>query len=401
MLIGIQSAARDQGMDVPTTKKSELEKNDESEGLEKKPAREGYGPVLRALYEAVLISDLDGRIVEANDRAEQSLGCSREILKGRAVSDTIAGFDRNVLAGVERHLAEGRFTVLDAYCRRKDGTSFPAEIAIGRFRLNQEEHLVFSVRNMEWRKRTQERLRTGQNALHNAGAGLVIADKEARVRYANPAFCRLWKGSKTAEAWKGRDIRKAWTDSDRAGAMVEKASAGEIWSGELEGRTSEGTTFFVQATAAPNRSADDLPVGLVFSFIDITDRKRAEDAIRREAEAQIRHAREKDDFSGLLNILSITDVIQLIDASRKSGWLVLLNEETEELGKIGFMEGQVVVAESGSRRGTEAFYEILRTGGHAFLFRQGFSGERDTTIADSTMGLLLEGSRRIDENAGT
>lgn len=357
-----------------------------------------FGPVLRALYEAVLISDLQGRLIDANPRAVRSLGGAHASILKRNVTEIIAGFDAEVMARVEQNLSEGRFTVLDAYCTREDGRTFPAEIAISRLRLGGTEHLAFSLRNMEWRERTLERLRTGYNALHNAAAGMVIADRQAKIVYTNPAFSRLWKAGAEKE-WAGQNVAGMWTDGAQARAMVDAAAAGEIWEGELEGRTANGARFHVQANAAPNRMADGTPVGLVFSFIDISERKRAEEAIRKEAEAQIQKAREQDDFSGLLNILSIPDVVQLIDASQKSGWLAILDPDMKPIARIGFEEGRVVLAECGPARGEEGFYAAIARGGHAFVFEQGKPDKADPSIASSTMGLLLEGSRRMDEQA--
>jgi len=57
------------------------------------------------------------------------------------------------------------------------------------------------------------------------------------------------------------------------------------WSGEMQAVRSDRSAFDVQVAAACNRNQDGEPLGVVLSFVDTTDRKRAELAIR-EAERQ-------------------------------------------------------------------------------------------------------------------
>ncbi len=236
-----------------------------------------YREILQALYDAVLICGRDCRVIEANARAEKLLRLSGSKLQGRPLTALVMNFDPEIMKRIEQRLERGRFTVLEAYCVRGDETVFPAEIAISRIQLTPAGEFIFSIRNIEWRKRTEA-------------------------------------------------------------------------------------------------------------------------AIRREMEAQMARARSEDDFSGYLNIVSITDVLQLIEASRKSGTLTIVAENGEETARVDVSEGQVIKARCGELSGEAAVYEMVRRGGAAFFFRQGQPTERDP-ITQSTMGLLLEASRRVDESA--
>jgi PAS domain-containing protein len=65
--------------------------------------------------------------------------------------------------------------------------------------------------------------------------------------------------------------------------VAELLNARSTWTGELVARRKNGGEFFVQVSATRNRNADGELVGIVFSFVDSSDRKRAEEAMR-EAE---------------------------------------------------------------------------------------------------------------------
>ena len=355
--------------------------------------------LLSSLYDAVLIVEPGGRIAEANQRALRFLLYTRSELLDLKIDAIVAGLDARLMTQVETHLSDGRFTVLDAYCYRKDRTTFPSEIAISRVRLPGGDHFVFSVRNMEWRKHTLEKLRAEHNAIQHCVSAILMAEPGGRVRYANPAFIRMW-GFADERQVVGRDIRACFADAKTADEVVRRAVAGESWQGELEAVGRSGRQFYVQVGAAANRDGKNNAVGLVFSFVDITDRRKAEEAIRKEAEAQIRKAREQDDFSGMLHIISVPDVMQLIDAARKSGRLTIYDDRQQIVAEVGFLEGRVVSARCGTTSGEGAVYELLQRGGASFLFRQGRDAEKDPSISRSTMSLLLEGSRVLDEAQG-
>jgi PAS domain-containing protein len=55
------------------------------------------------------------------------------------------------------------------------------------------------------------------------------------------------------------------------------------WSGDIRARRKGGVDFDIQVSAAVNRNSDGETVGGIFSFVDISDRKRADEA-EREAE---------------------------------------------------------------------------------------------------------------------
>lgn len=249
--------------------------NERDEEAEAKQRLAHYREILQGLYDAVLICGHDCRVVEANARAEKMLRQSASSLIGRLLSALVVNFTPEIMRRIEQRLVRGRFTVLEAYCVRGDETVFPAEIAISRVQLTPAGEFIFSIRNIEWRKKTEA-------------------------------------------------------------------------------------------------------------------------AIRRETEAQMARARAEDDFSGYLNIVSISDVLQLIEASRKSGTLTIADESGDETATVHVLDGQVVKAQCGELSGEAAVYEIVRRGGAAFFFRQGRPTERDP-ITQSTLGLLLEASRRVDE----
>jgi PAS domain S-box-containing protein len=352
--------------------------------------------VFQGISDAVLVTTLTGEMVEENRRARELFQYGEQQLQETSIEHIISGLDGKTLRRFHQELASGRHSLLDAMGQRRDGTAFPAEIAVSLVHVLDRNLFVFSIRNIERRRRMLELLRMEHNALQNSASGIAMSDLDGRVRFANRAFLRLW-GYALVKDVVGRNIKEFWSEKDAPAQMVAVANTGGVWHGELSSSGLNGRPFFVQVSATANKDGRGRTSGLVFSFTDITDRKRAEEAIRKEAAAQMEQAREKDDFAGQLNILSVPDVMQLIESTRKSGTLTVSDDRGGVVGAVEFIEGQAVRGVCGEERGERSVYALLGRGGAGFLFKQGSPAPEPRDIHESTMGLLLEGSRLLDE----
>ena len=247
-------------------------------------AKSGYEELLQSIYDGVLIADLSGRIVDVNARVLDFVQYERSELCGLDITEVISGADGTLVDTLSRNLDHERYTLIQAHCVRKDGSFFPAEIAVNRLNLG-AMHLCFFVRDITIRRQAEEMLRTEHNAIQNSGSGIAVADLDARLEYVNPAVEQMWRCTEEG-ALLGEDVRDCFADRDTAGTMVltvlEQHGA---WSGEIRAKRMDGTEFDVQVNAACNRNSDGEIVGIVFSFVDTEDRKRAEQAVR-EAERQ-------------------------------------------------------------------------------------------------------------------
>jgi DNA-binding response OmpR family regulator/Flp pilus assembly protein TadD len=101
-------------------------------------------------------------------------------------------------------------------------------------------------------------------------------------------------------------------------------------------------------------------------------------------------------FSGSLSEMSVVDLLQTIDVSRKSGVLTLVAVDGQE-GMISFDSGAVINATVEDLRGEDAIYRQLlwREGTFDLEFRRVSLSER--TVHRTTQALLMEGMRRLDE----
>jgi PAS domain S-box-containing protein len=140
--------------------------------------------------------------------------------------------------------------------------------------------LCFFIRDITVRKETEEMLRTGYNAIQNSANGIAVADLVGKLFYVNPSVLSLWGFARNEDAI-GKSVVDLWAKPAAAQAMIDAVlTRQDSWSGELVAKKCDGSELSLQVTAARNRDADEEIVGMVFSFVDISDRKRAEEVMR-------------------------------------------------------------------------------------------------------------------------
>ena len=238
-----------------------------------------YDELFQSVYDAAIVSRLDGSIVDVNVRASEFLLYERAELAGLGISDIISGADESLISTLIENLEDQRFTLIQAHCVRKDGSLFPSEIAVNKLRLG-TMHLSFFIRDVTLRKHAEEMLVTEHNAIQNAGTGIAIADLGLRIEYCNPAVATMWGLPGLNDAL-DKDACTLFADEGAAQAMLQTViDGGESGVSEIKAKQQDGTEFDIQVSANCNRNSDGDVVGVVLSFVDISDRKRAEDAER-------------------------------------------------------------------------------------------------------------------------
>ncbi len=269
---------------------------------------------LDALHEGVVLQDADGHIVAANPAAERLLGMTADQLHGRTSRDprwqavredgtALPGAahpaavalrtgrpQENVVLGVQRPGAGLVWLMVTAQPLRHPAASRPHGV-------------VISFADITDRKRLEEALRADEaryRALvdHSADAVLLTAPG-GQILAANPAACRLFGRTEDELCRLGRAGLVDPADPGLPALVAGHAHAGHFH-GELAHLRRDGSRFPAEITSAVFRDRDG-QLRASTTIRDITDRKRAEAALR-ESEARYRtlHAAATRQAQGLL-----------------------------------------------------------------------------------------------------
>jgi len=99
-------------------------------------------------------------------------------------------------------------------------------------------------------------------------------------------------------------------------------------------------------------------------------------------------------FQGSLSDLPLSDIVQLVSVSGKTGMFSLTR--ASEQGLVYLLNGQITHARIGDVEGEDAIYALALWTGGSFQFSPGVESERQT-ISRSNTNLLMEAARRSDE----
>ena len=135
-----------------------------------------FRTVFEAANDAIVISDLEGRILEVNGVACRRLGYLRDELLGMNTNDLDGSppgervVDRSLV-----HLLEGQ--VFEAVSRRKDGSLVPVEVSARGFEFKGEPAILGVARDITERKRTEVEAAIRAAELERAWAGAEAANR--------------------------------------------------------------------------------------------------------------------------------------------------------------------------------------------------------------------------------
>lgn len=163
------------------------------------------------------------------------------------------------------------------------------------------------------RKRFEKDLRIKDSAIASAINAVAIADLDGNLNYVNGAFLQMWGYEKEDDVL-GRSTVDFWVYPEAASKVTATLQNQASWMGELVGIKKDGSQFDAQLSASLIHNEGGEPISMMASFINITERKRAEqDLIKANAlletrlaeieklQGQLREQAIRDPLTGLFN----------------------------------------------------------------------------------------------------
>jgi PAS domain S-box-containing protein len=143
---------------------------------------------LAGMYDAVVITDPSGHILEINPRAAEHFGYQQDEVVDQPISMVIPGLTPDIVQRIRKGLDEDRHVMIDANGRSKSGARFACEVAISPIEMTDPDDLVFTVRSVERRRRILELLRAKEAAFNVAHSALFTCDSTGRFTSTNKEF---------------------------------------------------------------------------------------------------------------------------------------------------------------------------------------------------------------------
>lgn len=242
-----------------------------------------YDEFMHSIYDAVVITDDAGQIVDGNLRAAELFQYDNAELCTTSVFQIVSGLTLSLLGAVRGNLEQQCFTLIKAYGRRKDQSLFPLEIAPSQLHLGGESHWGFFIRDITQRaeaeaaiKETEERFRA---IFDNVPDGIVMVDaKTRRFSMANKAMCDMLGYTVEELANMGIEHIHPAQDLPLVLEQFEKLVRRDIETAfSVPVKRKNGSVFYVDASVFFITQADKTYMAGMFR--DITERKQATEAL--------------------------------------------------------------------------------------------------------------------------
>ena len=213
-----------------------------------------YYELMNGLYDAVLILDDQGHVVDSNTRVVEALGYTREEMWDLPIDKVITGMTSQMFEHLRRNLAENHHILMDARCFRQDGTSFAGEIGVSTLSLTRGSNIVFAIRNVERRKSAMEEMRKGQLALQIALAPSFVCDTDGFFLITNQALLEAFGIPDEKQA---KSVRFVDLLPDAARFFL-RASCGEKVRETLRVPTPDGQPVKIELALSPVQSGQNI-----------------------------------------------------------------------------------------------------------------------------------------------
>ena len=205
---------------------------------------------LAGMYDAVVITDPNGHILEINPRAVEYFGHELDDVLDQPVSVFIPGLKQDVVTRIRKGIEGDRHVVIDANGVDKTGRKIACEVAVTSIDLMNPGDLVFTIRNVERRREYMNAFRAKANAFQIAQTALFSCDPSGNIREANETFLLMF-GLKDIEDARQHAFAEFMND-DPLPENFKKALAGETTVTDIVAEGEDDDQEELEIVLAPN-----------------------------------------------------------------------------------------------------------------------------------------------------
>jgi len=255
--------------------------------------------LFRFSQDAVVVSNREGQILDANGQTQHLFGYTRDELIGQPVEILIPERFRGTHPGYRSgYVADPHTRPMGAnvelYGLRKDGSEFPVDIMLSSVDTPNGSVVLSVIRDITARRHAEEALRESERRLRMhvedvRGYAIFMLDPEGKVSSWNAGAERL-KGYR-AEEIVGRHFSQFYPTEDIQSGKPDRALKSAATDGPFQEEgwrvRKDGSRFWASVTLTALRDSNGKLLGFSKITRDLTERKIAEEALRR-SEAQLR-----------------------------------------------------------------------------------------------------------------
>ncbi|VVB65235.1 Chemotaxis protein CheY [uncultured archaeon] len=243
--------------------------------------------VLKSMGDAVIATDNDGNITFVNPSAERLTGLKNDDAVGLSLDEVVRIIDEESwnpvknLVGIALSKNSAAASSVSNLLSRPDGKDVTIEYIASPIADVQGTVMgvVLILKDLTSQREAEIESKIRDTAMASSINALCITDTNGKIKYVNAPFYELWGYSSEEVIGKSAsEISRLYAElSEIETSLREKGR----WNGETAAIRKDGTKFFAKLSV--NNIYDRLgrPVYMAYSFVDITNLKKAQEELKK------------------------------------------------------------------------------------------------------------------------
>ena len=262
-----------------------------------------FRTIIEQATDSMFLSDMEGNIIDCNKQAYKRLGYTRdELLKLNvaALDDQFSTLQK--VMKLFDNIDTNKKLIFESVHRGKSGNTFPVEISSSLIELNGSLNVIGFVRDISERKENEQKIiRMGHHykaLIEKAPDGIVLIDVDREYKFMSPSACKMFGYSIVDEITGSLDRFVHPDDLTFVISQLDNIQSNPSIVPTIQFRF-KGTNsqwLWVESTFS-NLLADPSVEAIVINFRDVTDRKLADEEIKKlNEELELKVAERTDEL---------------------------------------------------------------------------------------------------------
>jgi PAS domain S-box-containing protein len=245
---------------------------------------------LRSIGDAIVSTDIDGKITFMNSVAESITGWIQEFSIGKnfrklfQIIDTHSNTEKEIPIDPDINKKGPTGTYSNFILVSRDGNRIPIEISSSPIK-NEKDNIegnIFIFRDATEKKKAEAELLKLSRAVEQSHASIIITDPDGKVEYVNSKYLdTVGKSNPDIIGEKFFLFSENEMSSDRLMDLKNKIQKGKTWMGEFVNLSRNGKMKWNSISVSPIFNDSGQIHNLVITKEDISERKEAEEAIKK------------------------------------------------------------------------------------------------------------------------